>query len=75
MRGKIRLGCDSCDRNDFDFITTLPTDWTEITEVQDFDESIREVAIDDYSRSPFDWQTHLGTCPQCQVEEDKDGPR
>ena len=27
MSGRIRLGCGSCDRTDFDFISELPTDW------------------------------------------------
>ena len=70
MTGKIRLGCGTCDRNDFDFIMKLPNDWMDITEVRSYEESIREVAVDDRSRSPFDWQTHLGTCPDCQAEED-----
>jgi hypothetical protein len=70
MTGKIRLGCGTCDRNDFDFVTKLPNDWTDITEVRSYEESIREVAVDDKSRSPLDWQTHLGTCPDCHAEED-----
>ena len=75
MSGKIRLGCHSCDRNDFDFTAVLPIDWTYITEFRSYEASIREVGTDDSSRSPFDWQTHLGTCPQCQAVEYKDGPR
>ena len=70
MTGKIRLGCGSCDRNDFDFVTKLPNDWTDITEVRSHEESIREVPFDDKTRSPFDWQTHLGTCPDCHAEDD-----
>ena len=69
MTGKIRLGCGSYDRNDFDFVTTLPNDWTDISQVRSYEESIREVAFDDKARSPFDWQTHLGTCPEGQAEE------
>ena len=69
MTGKIRLGCHSCDRCDFDFISKLPDDWTNITEVRNYDESVREVTDDDKSGSPFDWQTHLGTCPDCQSED------
>jgi len=74
MNGRIRLGCSSCDRNDFDFVTKLPNDWTDITNVRSYEESIREVAVDDKGSSPFDWQTHLGTCPECYAEEVKDGP-
>ena len=36
----------------FDFITKIPNDWTEITEVRSYEESIREVPFDDKSRSP-----------------------
>ena len=67
MSGKIRLGCSYCDREDFNGIDELPSDWTDIHEVQSFEEAIREVDFDDQSRSVFDWQTHLGACPECQV--------
>ena len=66
MIDKIRLGCSECDRDDFDGIDKLPSDWSDIHEVQSFQEATREVAFDDSSRSPLDWQTHLGVCPQCQ---------
>ena len=65
----IRLACSECDRGDFDGIDELPTDWTDITEVQSLKESLREVAFDDPSRSPLDWHTHIGTCPECQSKE------
>jgi hypothetical protein len=67
MIAKIRLGCNHCDREDFDGIDELPSDWTDIHEVRSFDEAIREVDVDDQSRSVFDWQTHLGVCPECQA--------
>lgn len=69
MTGKIRLGCHSCDREDFDFVAQFPDDWKDITEVRSYEESVSEVAAGDKSRSPFDWQTHLGTCPDCRGEE------
>lgn len=69
MTGQIRLGCGTCDRNDFDFVSVLPNDWSDVSEVQSYEESISEVALNDKSRSPFDWQTHLGTCPRCQAGE------
>ena len=66
MSGLIRLGCMHCDRDDFDGVDVLPEDWEEIGEVRSYDESMREVAVDDQTRSVFDWQTHLGVCPECQ---------
>ena len=67
MSGKIRLGCNYCDREDFDGVAALPTDWTGIHEVQSLTEATREVDFDDKSRSALDWQTHLGDCPECQA--------
>ncbi len=66
MAGKIRLGCIHCDRSDYDGVDALPNDWEEIEEVRSLEEATREVAIDDQTRSVFDWQTHLGVCPECQ---------
>ena len=54
MSGKIRLGCSYCDREDFNGIDELPSDWTDIHEVRSFEEAIREVDMDDHSRSVFD---------------------
>jgi hypothetical protein len=67
MTGKIRLGYMHCDRNDFDGVDTFPDDWEEIDEVRSYDEAMREVAVDDMTRSVLDWQTHLGTCPECKA--------
>lgn len=74
MTGNIRLGCGSCDREDYDFVTGFPNDWTDITQVRSYEESSREVAFDDETRSALDWQTHLGTCPDCQALEEQYGP-
>ena len=65
----IRLACSECDRDDFDGIDELPKDWNDITDVQSLKESRREVAFDDQSRSPLDWHTHIGTCPECQSKD------
>ena len=67
MSEQIRLGCTSCDREDFDGVDELPTDWDDIDEVRSFAEATREVDFDDTSRSPLDWHTHLGVCPECQA--------
>ena len=70
MSGKIRLGCVCCDREDFDDIELLPTDWIDADEVRSFEEATREVDWDDQSRSVLDWQTHLGVCPECQANDE-----
>ena len=70
MSGKIRLGCACCDREDFDGIELLPTDWIDVDEVRSFEEATRQVDWDDQSRSMLDWQTHLGVCPECQANDE-----
>ena len=67
MSKKIRLGCTHCDRSDFDGVDALPEDWEDIDEVRSLEEAIREVPFDDKTRSVLDWQTHLGTCPECKA--------
>ncbi len=67
--GKSRLACGECDRGDFDGVNKLPHDWIDISEFQSLEESLQEIDVDDHSRSPFEWYTHLGTCPECQKEE------
>lgn len=65
--GKIRLGCQYCDRDDYDGVDELPADWIDIIEVQSFEESQRPRDLSSVpGMSPFDWQTHLGVCPDCQ---------
>ena len=70
MNGPIRLGCHSCDREDFDGISELPPDWLDISVVQTLEQSRQEVDWSDRSRSPLEWYTHLGICPDCQAEEE-----
>ena len=67
MNGKIRLGCIHCDRNDFDGVDKLPKDWDDVSRVRSLEEALREVDEDDTTRSVFDWETHLGTCPECKA--------
>ena len=69
MNGRIRLGCVVCDREDFDRIDKLPTDWEDIDEVQSFEESIQEVGPDDPDGDVTFWETHMGVCPDCQKDD------
>jgi hypothetical protein len=57
MSGKIRLGCLGCDRQDYDGVDVLPGDWIEIADVRD-----------GVTGSVFDWETHLGICPDCRPD-------
>lgn len=72
MTGNIRLGCRNCDTDECDFISEIPTTWADVEEVQSFSDSLKEIAVDDKTGSPFEWYTHLGICPACQ-ELDKSG--
>ena len=71
MTGNIRIACGSCDRSDFDGVGQIPTDWEDVEEVQSLEQSRREIDVDDKSESPFDWYTHIGTCPSCQESCDR----
>lgn len=74
----IRLACRFCDRDDKDNITPEQLEqcqaegWTEINEVQSFEESTRN--YDQLVDQPdgFDilaWYTHVGVCPECQADD------
>lgn len=64
--GRIRLGCLFCDRIDFDRVDCLPSDWERIESVQSFENSVISKGFSDkLHESCFDWQTHLGICPDC----------
>lgn len=65
--GRIRLGCLFCDRDDFDGIEEIPEDWYGVDYVQSYEDSYAE-AIDEVD-SPFDWQTHIGVCPDCEASQ------
>ena len=67
MSKTIRLGCMYCDRGDFDGVDKFPEDWDDIHEVQSLEDAKREVPFDDKTRSALDWETHLGTCPECKA--------
>ena len=71
--GPIRLGCSTCDREDYDGVHLLPGGWEGIYEVQSLRDSLS--VYDDDEDAPrgyssLDWYTHMGTCPECCVDEE-----
>jgi hypothetical protein len=71
---RVRLACSECDRQEKDGITPKELDaclaegWTDISEVQTYEQSI---IYENPKDAPpgFDvtaWHTHLGLCPDCQ---------
>jgi hypothetical protein len=69
---KIRLGCIHCDREDFDGVVEMPSDWHDIFSVQTWKQSIQPVeSHDPLQRSALAWETHLGVCPECYEEFDR----
>ncbi len=71
QNGRIRLACLTCDREDFDGVDVLPDDWEDIDEFQSYEASIAPVAIDDPDGDVTAWYTHLGVCPDCQMDPDR----
>jgi len=70
MAPQIRLACLYCDTSECDGVAAIPPDWADVQQVQSFAAACEEVAADDQARSPFDWFTHLGVCPECQKTND-----
>ena len=68
--GRIRLACSACDRDDYDGVSQLPRGWINITKMQLWQESLLRVEDEDQDQSVFQWYTHLGTCPDCQRENE-----
>ena len=71
---RIRLGCIYCDRDDYDGVDRIPRDWAEVTRVQSYAESIKEVDLNDRAGTIRAggicfWETHTGICPECQALE------
>ncbi len=64
---ELRLGCLYCDRDDADFIEELPGDWHYIQLAEPQKNLSQASRVID--GSVFDWQTHLGICPECWVEQ------
>lgn len=66
MPKEIRLACQYCDTDECDGISEIPPDWADVQQVQSFAAASEPIPADDQTRSPFEWYTHLGTCPECQ---------
>jgi hypothetical protein len=78
MRKTTRLACRECGRDDYDGITAaelkklIKEGWQDVERIQTFRQSCK--TYDDWSKAPpdfsaFEWWTHLGTCPECAIEE------
>lgn len=63
----IRLACLHCDTDECDGVMEIPLDWSDVFEVQSYEDACKPVALDDAVRSPFEWYTHLGVCPDCKL--------
>ncbi len=70
MPEKIRLACCQCDTDSCDGVDEIPADWSDVQFVQSLEESQREVAAGDQTRSVTQWFTHLGICPECRDVDD-----
>ena len=68
----IRLGCHRCDRDDYDGVSVIPSDWRDGHQIQSLEAARTELHVGDQG-NPFGWQTHLGTCPDCQQEDEPNG--
>ncbi len=62
-----RLGCLHCDRDDCDYVGALPKDWHLVEEIAPWEEACRPAQGGE--AGVFDWQTHLGVCPACWLEQ------
>jgi hypothetical protein len=71
MLARIRLACIYCDTTEGDGLINIPINWQNVMFVQTYEQSLREVAVDEATDSPFQWYTHLGICPACQQEEEE----
>lgn len=70
-RGPYRLGCQSCDRGDFDGVKRLPRNWDDVRRIQSLKESLTtyEGERPPPGFSVMDWETHMGICPDCREDE------
>lgn len=71
LLGRYRLACNKCDREDFDGVKVLPTDWEDISECQSLAAALSTYDDEGDPDPPpgysvLDWWTHLGTCPECR---------
>lgn len=72
----VRLACSECDRDDYDFISEEALEalvgWEDIVEIQSYENSIKTYEYNDpcmpENYSVLDWYTHIGLCPDCSEE-------
>ena len=71
MNAPIRLACQNCDTDECDGVDEIPPDWTDVFEVQSFEQSCIPVTsnVNDLHHSAFSWYTHLGLCPKCRESD------
>jgi hypothetical protein len=83
-RRTIRLGCWECMRSDKDGITPAELKACELSGWQDIErrQTLRQSrqTFSSGRRPPksfsiLDWETHLGTCPECARESEERGER
>lgn len=67
--GKIRLVCMFCDRDDYDFVETLPPDWFSVDEIEEYQVAMQAAELSPKDISQQDWFTHIGVCPTCYEVE------
>ena len=63
----IRLGCFTCDRCDYEYITedelaaAVADGWEGVREIQSLEDSLDTESC----ANLLDWETHRGICPDC----------
>ena len=66
MSDRVRLACLYCDTDESDGVADIPPDWSDVEEFQSLAASLEEIPMDHPTRSPTEWYTHLGVCPECR---------
>jgi hypothetical protein len=72
----VRLRCDECGKehdgiSQVELSALIADGWQDVQEVQDYVASCRTYldGREPPGYSALDWETHLGTCPECAKEE------
>lgn len=73
--GSYRLGCSAgCFRGDCDGVRAIPKGWRHVGKVQSLRASLSTYGDEGDPPTPrgysvFDWETHMGVCPECHAAE------